>query len=230
MAQIPCRKPLISKKNQKVRLDFVTEHILWIEEQRNMVHFSDESKFNLFGSDGKKFIRRKNGERLYPQCVERTVKFGGGVMVSRMISSAGVWPIVRFHGNINASLYKEFLRQHALSHLRKETVEIPVFMHDNAPYHKGKTVSSFLENEGIAVMKWPPQSPDMNPQENVWKIIGEKAQNWNPQIIDDLWGFLKEEWESITTTFCKKLIGSWSRRCNEVIQCKGKFTKYWIFL
>ena len=85
---------------------------------------------------------------------------------------------------------------------------------------------SFLEEEGIAVVKWSPQSPDMNPLENVWIIIGEKAQNRNPQNIDDLWGFLKEEWLSITTTFCKKFIGSCGQRCNEVIQCKGKFPKY----
>ena len=70
----------------------------------------------------------------------------------------------------------------------------------------------------------------MNPIENVWKIIGENTQKRNPQNIDDLWGFLNEEWESITTTLCKKLIGSYGRSCNEVIQCKGKFTEYWIFL
>ena len=35
-------------------------------------------------------------------------------------------------------------------------------------------------------MKWLPQSPDMNPIEYEWKIIGEKAQNRNPQNIDDL--------------------------------------------
>ena len=28
----------------------------------------------------------------------------------------------------------------------------------------------------------------------------------------------------------KKLIGSCGRRCIQVIQCKGKFTQYWIFL
>ena len=39
--RIPCHKPLISKKNLKVSLDFATEHILWTEEQWNMVHFSD---------------------------------------------------------------------------------------------------------------------------------------------------------------------------------------------
>ena len=67
----------------------------------------------------------------------------------------------------------------------------------------------------------------MNPIENAWNIMGEKAQNRNPQNIDDLWGFLKEEWESF---FCKKLISSCGRRCNEVIQYKGKFIKYQIFL
>ena len=107
---------------------------------------------------------------------------------------------------------KNFFCQHAIPHLYRGTVKNPIFMQDNAPGYKVKTVLSFLEEEGIAVMKWPPQSPDMNPIENVFKIIGEKAQNRNPQNIDDLWGFLKEEWKSITTTFCRKLIGSCGRR------------------
>ena len=80
-----------------------------------MVHFCDESKFNLFGSDGERFVRRKNGERLYPQCVKKIVKFEeGSVMAWEMISSAEVGRIVHFHGNINASIYKELLRQHAV--------------------------------------------------------------------------------------------------------------------
>ena len=113
-------------------------------------------------------------------------------MVWGMISSARVGPIIRFHGNINASVYKELLRLHAFPHLRKGTVETPIFMQDNAPSHKAKTVLSFLEEEVIAVMKWPPQSPDMNPIENEWKIIGEKAQNRNPQNIEDLLVFWKK--------------------------------------
>ena len=124
-----------------------------------------------------------------------------------MISSVGVGAIVCFPGNINARVHKELLCQHALLHLHKGTVETPIFMQDNAPCHKAKTVLSFLKEERIAVVKWPPQSPDMNRIENVWKIIGGKVQNRN-QDIDDLWAFLKEEWESIINTFCMKLIGS----------------------
>ena len=66
-------------------------------------------------------------------------------------------------------------------------------MQDNTLCHKVKIVLRFLEEEVIAVMKWLPQSPDMNPLENIWKITGEKAQNRNTQNIDDLWDFLKEE-------------------------------------
>ena len=89
------------EKNQKVCLDFATEHILWTEKQWNMVHFSDESKFNWFGSDGKRFVRGKNGECLSPQCIKKTVKFGGGsVMLWGMISLVQVGPIFHFHGTI----------------------------------------------------------------------------------------------------------------------------------
>ena len=64
---------------------------------------------------------------------------------------------------------KTFLGQHALPHLRKGTVETLIFMQDNASCHKAKTELSFLEEEGIAVMKWTLQSQDMTPLENVWK-------------------------------------------------------------
>ena len=47
VARILSHKLLISKKNQKVHLDFTTEHIMWTEEQWNMVCFSDKSKFNF---------------------------------------------------------------------------------------------------------------------------------------------------------------------------------------
>ena len=134
-----------------------------------------------------------------------------------MIPSAGIGLIINFHSNINASVYKELLHQYTLPNLRKETVETPIFMQDHAPCHKAKTVLSFLEEEGIDVMRWPPQGPDRNLFENVWKIIRYKAQNRNPQNIDQLIVFMKEKWESVSTPTCKELISLCGQRYNEVI-------------
>lgn len=147
-------------------------------------------------------------------------------MVWGMISSEGVGPLVRIYGRVNAETYKQLLQQHVIESLRLSPNQPSIFMQDNAPCHKAKKVISYLEEEEIRVMDWPAQSPDLNPIENVWKMIGERAQTRNPQNQNHLWDLLKEEWEKINPEFCKKLIQSCGRRCSEVIKNKGMFTKY----
>ena len=79
-------RPYISKKNKMSRLNFATEHVTWTEEQWNCTHFRDESKFNLLGCDGRRFVRQSRKERYSPQCIKSSVKFGGGsVMVFNRI-------------------------------------------------------------------------------------------------------------------------------------------------
>ena len=51
--QTPRKKPLVSSKNKK-RLEFANRYVFWTYENWAKVFFSDESKFNLFGNDGKK--------------------------------------------------------------------------------------------------------------------------------------------------------------------------------
>lgn len=226
-ARVPASKPLISKKNQKARLNFSIEHAVWTEDQWSRVHFSDESKFNVLDTDGRNYVRRKTNERLSVKCVKKSVKHGGGsVMVWGIISAAGTGPLVRLHGNITGEVYKQIIQQHALPYLTSSEVQRPIFMQDNAPCHTCKKVKSFIAEENIDVMDWPAQSPDLNPIENIWKLIGERAQQKNPRNQDELWKSLKFEWNAITPSFCRKLINSCSKRCQEVINNRGLFTKY----
>jgi hypothetical protein len=55
-----------------------TNTIMWWKS----VLWSDESKFEMFGSNRRVFVRRRVGERMISACVVHTVKHGGGgVMV-----------------------------------------------------------------------------------------------------------------------------------------------------
>ena len=95
---------------------------------------------------------RKPGERLSPQCVKKTVKFGGGgVMVWGMMSAAGVGPIVCVQGTLSAEFYKRLLIQHAVPNLQSTTGQSAIFMQDNAPCHKARSVM-FFQEKNIEVM------------------------------------------------------------------------------
>ena len=103
-------------------------------------------------------------------------------------------------------------------------------MQDNAPCHKAKVVMSYLTVQDFEIMDWPPQSPDLNPIENLWKTLGVKVMERNPTNTEDLWVKLQEEWSKISIEDCQELIRSCSRRCAAVIESKGSFTKYWLFM
>ncbi|GFT07883.1 transposable element Tc1 transposase [Trichonephila clavipes] len=84
------QKPFISKRNQKVRREFAKEHENKDFSYWKQVLFTDESKFNIFGSDGKPYVWRKSNEELRRQNLKPTVKHGGGsVMVWGSFSAAG---------------------------------------------------------------------------------------------------------------------------------------------
>ena len=62
-SRVASTKSCSSKNNKMSRLKFATEHVIWTEEQWDCIPFSDESKFNLFGFDGRCFVRRSPKER-----------------------------------------------------------------------------------------------------------------------------------------------------------------------
>lgn len=43
-------------------------------------------------------------------------------------------------------------------------------MHDSAPCHRARSVTSFLPAKNVTVLSWPGNSPDMNRLENMWEL------------------------------------------------------------
>jgi len=74
------------------------------------VLFSDESKFQLFGSDGRKYVRRPTGTRYNSRYQIPTIKHGGGnVMVWGSFSYDGIGPLVEIKGTMDAIMYRDIL-------------------------------------------------------------------------------------------------------------------------
>jgi transposase len=55
-AVVKAKKPLLTKRHRKERMDFALAHLDWTVEDWKTVVWSDETKINRLGSDGRKWV------------------------------------------------------------------------------------------------------------------------------------------------------------------------------
>lgn len=68
IGRVACRKPLLSAKNIIKRLRFAKKHVKWSKKKWKQVLFTHESKFDIFGSNRRTFVRRIANERFIKEC------------------------------------------------------------------------------------------------------------------------------------------------------------------
>lgn len=226
-ARRPAKKPLLSKKNIDARMLFATRHVHWTVKEWQNVLFSDECKFNIFGSDGLRVIRRPVNKRLDPKYVSGTVKHGGGnIMVWGCFSAYGIGPIHRIEGTMDRFMYRNILQDVMLPYAEWEMPLKFTYQHDNDPKHTAKIVKQWFRENNMSVLTWPGQSPDLNPIENLWEIVKTKVRQKNITNRDQLFQEIQSVWNSIDDDVISKLIASMPKRCQQVIDNKGYWTKY----
>ncbi len=83
---------------------------------KNHVLWSDESKVNLFGSDGVQQVWQCPGEDYKENCALPTVKHGGGsIMVWGCMTTAGTGELWFIEGNMDSNMYCDILKQKMIS-------------------------------------------------------------------------------------------------------------------
>jgi transposase len=225
--RVACKKPLLSKANIEKRYEHSKVWINYENSDWERIIWSDETKINLFGSDGKAYVRRKPGTRYKNQNLTPTVKYGGGsVMVWACFSSKGVGKITIIDGTMNAEGYCRILDTCLLESASELKMTDFIFQQDNDPKHTSVTVKEYLDIKKVKTMSWPPQSPDMNPIENLWRHLKILVSNRNPKNIKDLKEIIVQEWNRIDPKICKKLVSSMHQRALDLWLAKGNHTKY----
>ena len=132
-------------------------------------------------------------------------------------------PLVLCPGTMNSEKYCAVLEEHFVPFLKKLKGD-PLFMEDNAPIHKSQFTAAWKEDHSIETIKWPAQSPDLNPIENIWAQLKQAIEKRRPREKNkaQLLVALREEWEAMREkTNLKVLVKSMPRRIKEVIKSKG---------
>lgn len=226
IGRVAAKKPLLRPQNKRKRLQFAKDHDHWTIDQWKSVLWSDESKFQLFGSNRRQYIRRQTGERQKPNCVASKVKHGGGsVMVWGCFSYDGVGQLKKIDGILTKESYHSILQRHAIRYGIQLIGRGFVFQQDNDPKHTSGLCKNYLqkkEDDGVLqVMIWPAQSPDVNPIELLWDELDRRVRDSRPTSLPGLWECLREAWQQIQLHSLHKLVERLPKICKALIKAKG---------
>ena len=99
---------------------------------------------------------------------------------------------------------------------------------DNARVHTVKHTQDAFQNANIDTMKWPANSPDLNPIENVWSLLKSRINKRQPRphIKQEMTDAINEEWENLQPADFQAAIDSMPRRVQLVIQAEGGAIRY----
>lgn len=192
------------------------------------VVFSDESTIAVL-DDRVQTVRRRPGEEFHKDCLQKTVKFPTKIMVWGAISVHGTSRLHIVEGMMDQNKYINVLEKRLLPQIDEWYPDKDfIFQQDSAPCHTAKKVKAWFTKKNIRVLKWPGNSPDMNPIETLWDLLKDEIHLVPITTKTALIQRLIEVWfhsEKIKQ-YCADLIKSMPRRVRALKVAKGGATKY----
>ncbi|KAI4879042.1 hypothetical protein NFI96_020702, partial [Prochilodus magdalenae] len=74
------------------------------------------------------------------------------------------------------------------------------FQQDNDPKHKAKIKKKWLRNNSVTILDWLSQSPDLNPNQHLWRHLKMAVHQRSPSNLTELQRILKSRTRFTTTT------------------------------
>lgn len=157
-----------------------------------------------------------------------TVKHGGGcVLVWGCMAYSGVGNLVFIDNIMDAKQYLKILQDNLIDSAEKlGLADGFVFQQDNDPKHTARIVKEWLLYKVKDKLPHPPQSPDLNPIENLWHILDLNIRKHKVANKNELKKYLQEEWSKISAEITAKLVLSMPKRLHEVINNNGMNTRF----
>lgn len=222
------KKYWVNDINRKKRLEFAKKYINEKNHFWQTVIYSDESKYNIFKSDGHHMVWRKPNMEYKKENLCPTVKHGGGsVFVWGCMSAFGVGKLAFIDGIRDHKTYINILKENLLSSAAQMGFNNNwIFLQDNDPKHKAWNTKAWILFNAPKYLEIPPQSPDINIIEHVWDYLDNKIRNRPISSKETLKIALREEWALIPSSYIFKLVDSMPQRLQAIINANGGPTKY----
>ncbi|KAF2186788.1 hypothetical protein K469DRAFT_772348 [Zopfia rhizophila CBS 207.26] len=75
-------------------------------------------------------------------------------------------------------------------------------------------------------MVWPANLPDLNPIENIWRLLKHRVGKRFPKTEAEVRQYIEEEWAKLKLEDFQKYISSMRERCQAVLNANSSHTKW----
>lgn len=227
------RKTMLRPQNVQKRLEWAKKHVNKDASYWDRIIWSDETTIQAIPSK-KQVLFRAHKSVESKDLPSVPVAQGGGfsVMFWGCFSVLGRGELVALTETVNSETYCDTLEKYLmpdLNFIRNVLKKDMLFMQDNARPHTAKATVEFLKKHKVKVLEWPPQSPDMNPIENIWAWIKRRRDEKFPHFPknrDELIEQVFSIWEELDDEWFIPYARSVGRRVEAVLKAKGGNTKY----
>lgn len=214
--KLPVNIPILSSKNKEKRLNYATYHS---NDNFTNVIFSDESRFQICRNTKKVFVLKGDSQ---PTKFMPNPNYS--VMVWGAISRKGKVSFAIVNETMNTDTYIQTLENYLIEPANKLHGKGKWrFQQDNAPCHKVYKIKRWFEDKGIRILDHPPQSPDLNPIENIWAIMKNEIEKENPKTKEELKELLMFYWKHLKNDVIENCIRHLIKTIDKVLNSGGNF-------
>ncbi len=149
-------------------------------------------------------------------------------MVWGIFSWHTLGPLVQIEHHLNATAYLSIVADHVHPFMTTVYTSSDATSSRIMHRHKAQIISDwFLEHDNeFTLLKWPPQSPDLNPIEQLWDVVEIHIMDVQPINLLLLCDDIMSIWTKLSEDCFQHLVESMPQRIKTVLKAKVGPTRY----